>query len=302
MAHEHTGHSHAPKNFGPIFAIATSLNAALVLAQVYYGIAANSVALLADAGHNFGDVLGLVMAWAAHSLSRRQPTQRFTYGLRSASILAALANGVLLLIVTGAIALEAVQRFFAPNDVGAVTVVAVATLGILVNGASAWMLMAGGKGDLNIRGAFLHMVADAAVSAVVVMASVAIIWTGWNWLDPAASLGISAVIVWGAWGLLSESSKMSLGAVPAEIDPADVKVYLQNLPGVSEVHDLHIWSMSTTETALTCHLIIPTGHPGDEFLNRVCQELHDRFEIDHPTLQIELSDAGRCKLASPNVI
>jgi cobalt-zinc-cadmium efflux system protein len=301
--HGHHGrHVHAPKAFGPMFAVATALNVGLVAVQVFYGIAAHSVALLADAGHNFGDALGLVIAWGAHVVAKLNPTTRYTYGFRSASILAASLNGVILLVATGGIAWEAIQRFFEPGEVAGLTVMGVAAIGIVVNGLSAWLLMAGQKEDLNIRGAFLHMVADAAVSLGVVVAGGAIILTGWNWLDPTVSLVISAVIVWGTWGLLREAVSHSLDAVPSEIDPKDVARYLSGLPGVDAIHDLHVWAMSTTETALTCHLVMPKGHPGDEFLEKLYHQLHDKFGIEHPTLQIELGNAGVCKLAPDHVV
>jgi cobalt-zinc-cadmium efflux system protein len=300
-AHAH-GHVHAPSDFGPMFSIATALNVALVALQVFYGITAHSVALLADAGHNFGDALGLVIAWAAHVLAKSRPTARYTYGLRSASILAALLNGVILLVATGAIAWEAIQRLFEPNEVAGMTVMTVAAAGIVINGLSAWLLMAGQKDDLNIRGAFLHMIGDAAVSLGVVVAGGLIIVTGWNWLDPAVSIVISAVIVWGTWGLLREAVNHSLSAVPSDIDPRAVACYLEGLPGVEAIHDLHIWAMSTTETALTCHLVMPNGHPGDLFLEQLCHHLHDTFDIAHPTLQIELNNAGVCKLAPEHVV
>ncbi len=300
--HGDSGHSHAPKDFGAIFAIATALNVGLVAAQVFYGITAHSVALLADAGHNFGDALGLMIAWGAHVLARLNPTARYTYGFRSASILAALLNGVILLVATGAIAWEAVQRLFEPGEVAGITVMVVAAVGIVVNGASAWLLMAGQKGDLNIRGAFFHMAGDAAVSLGVVIAGGLIILTGWDWLDPAVSIFISAAIVWGTWSLLREAVNHALSAVPSEIDPDRVSGYLRGLPGVEEIHDLHVWAMSTTETALTCHLVMPHGHPGDEFLQRIYTQLQSRFGIAHPTLQIELGNAAPCKLAPEQVV
>ncbi len=270
--------------------------------QIFFGIAAHSVALLADAGHNFGDALGLVIAWGAHVLAKLNPTARYTYGFRSAFTLAALLNGVILLVATGGIAWEAIERFFEPGEVAGFTVMVVAAVAILVNGLSAWLLMAGQKGDLNIRGAFLHMVGDATVSLGVVIAGGVIILTGWNWLDPAVSIVISAVIVWGTWGLLREAVNHSLDAVPSEIDPKEVIKYLGALPGVEAVHDLHVWAMSTTETALTCHLVMPKGHPGDEFLQKIYYQLHDKFEIAHPTLQIELGNGGACKLAPEHVV
>ena len=300
-SHSHQ-HSHAPKDFGPIFALATALNVGLVAVQVFYGVVAHSVALLADAGHNFGDALGLMIAWGAHVLARLNPTARYTYGFRSASILAALLNGVILLVATGAIIWEAIGRLFEPGEVAGLTVMVVAAIGILVNGLSAWLLMGGQKGDLNIRGAFLHMVADAAVSLGVVVAGALILLIGWNWLDPVVSIAISVVIVWGTWGLLREAINHSLDAVPAEIDPREVAKFLGNLPGVASIHDLHVWAMSTTETALTCHLVMPKGHPGDEFLQKLCDQLHAKFEIAHPTIQIELADAGVCKLAPAHVV
>jgi cobalt-zinc-cadmium efflux system protein len=285
-----------------MFAIATALNLGLVAIQVFYGVIAHSVALLADAGHNFGDALGLVIAWGAYLLGGLNPTARFTYGFRSASILAALLNSVILLVATGAIALEAVGRFFAPGAVAGLTVMVVAAVGIAINGISAWLLMSGQEGDLNIRGAFLHLMGDAAVSFGVVVAGGAILLTGWNWLDPAVSIVISALIVWGTWGLLREAVNRSLSAVPSGIDPTAVAKFLRDLPGVEAVHDLHVWAMSTTETALTCHLVMPGGHPGDEFLRQLDHQLHDKFRIVHPTIQIELGDAGVCKLSPQHVV
>jgi cobalt-zinc-cadmium efflux system protein len=302
MPHDHEDHEHtgAPKNFGVMFAAATALNIGLVAIQLVYGFLAHSMALLADAGHNGGDALGLLLAWGAHVLARRLPTEKYTYGFRSASIMAALWNAVILLVVTGAIAIEAFHRFFEPHAVAAVPVMIVSAIAAGLNGIAAWMLMTGHR-DLNIRGAFLHMVADAGVSLGVVVAGGAILLTGWLWIDPAVSLVISGVIIWGTWDLLRRSLTMSFQAVPNEIEPGKVRGYLETLPGVTAVHDLHIWAMSTTETALTCHLVVPTGHPGDEFLNRVCHELHDRFEIAHPTLQIETGESD-CKLAPSHVV
>jgi cobalt-zinc-cadmium efflux system protein len=299
--HAHS-HAHVPKDFGALFATATALNLGLVAIQVFYGVIAHSLALLADAGHNFGDALGLIIAWGAHVLSRLNPTARFTYGFRSASILAALLNSVILLLATGAIAWEAVGRFFAPGDVAGLTVMVVAAAGIAVNGFSAWLLMSGQGSDLNIRGAFLHLVGDAAVSFGVVLAGGAILLTGWNWLDPAVSIAISALIVWGASGLLREAVNRSLSAVPSEIDPTAVAKYLRDLPGVEAIHDLHVWGMSTSETALTCHLVMPKGHPGDEFLRQLDRQLYYKFHIIHPTIQIELGDAGACRLAPEHIV
>jgi cobalt-zinc-cadmium efflux system protein len=299
--HRHS-HAHTPKDFGPIFAIATALNVGLVVVQVFYGIAANSVALLTDAAHNSGDALGLLIAWAAHGLAKLNPTRRYTYGFRSASILAALLNGVILLVATGGIAWEALMRFIEPGEVGGVTVMIVAAVSIGINGLSAFLLMSGQKADLNVRAAFLHMLGDAGVSLGVVLAGGLILLTGWNWLDPAASLLVSAVIIWSTWGLLQEAVNRSLSAVPSEIEPQEVAAYLRGLPDVEDIHDLHVWAMSTTETALTCHLVMPKGHPGDEFLRTLYHQLHEKFEIAHPTVQIELGDAGACKLAPEHVV
>jgi cobalt-zinc-cadmium efflux system protein len=299
-AHDH-GHSHVPKDFGFIFAVVTALNVALVVLQVAFGIMANSVALLADAGHNFGDALALLLAWGAHVMCKATPTRRYTYGFRSASILAALANGIILLVATGAIAWEAILRFSEADEVAGMTVMIVAALGIVINGVSAWLLLAGQAGDLNIRGAFLHLVGDALVSVGVVVAGGLILLTGLHWIDPAASLVISVVIVWSTWGLLRNAVNLSLGAVPHGINPDAVRGYLEGLPGVKCIHDLHIWAMSTTETALTVHLVMPQGQTGDAFLLQLSQELHRRFKIDHPTVQVE-NDGDGCKLAPDHVI
>jgi len=302
----HNGHDnshlYAPAQYGRAFAIATALNVALVAAQVVYGWLTNSLALLADAGHNFGDVMGLVLAWAAFAVADWRPSDRFTYRLRAASILSAFANGLILLVATGAIAWEAVHRLVIPEPVASGTVIVVAGIAVVVNGASAWLLSGGSQADLNMRGAFLHMLADAGVSVAVVAAAGGIMLTGWQWLDPAASLLIAVVILVGTWRLLREALRLSLNAAPEKIDPHEVRRYLQGLPEVAEVHDLHIWAMSTTETALTCHLVTPGGHPGDDFLHRVAHDLQHRFEIGHATMQIELSDGGRCALQGENVV
>ncbi len=301
-AHSHgAGHAHAPESFGRGFAIAVTLNTALVVVQLVYGFLANSVALIADAGHNFGDVLGLLLAWGAQALAGRLPTTRYTYGFRSASILAALLNGLILLVATGAIAWEAIRRFSDPGDVAGLTVIVVAAAGIVVNGFSVWLLMPAGKADLNVRGAFLHLLGDAAVSGGVVAAGAVIALTGWSWVDPAASLIISVLIVWSTWGLLSEATRLSLAAVPDRIDPAQVQSYLRGLPAVSEVHDLHIWAMSTTETALTVHLVRPGAALDDAFLDGVCEGLAERFGIRHATVQVEAGGAT-CRLADADVV
>ncbi len=309
MAHDHGhthgghGHSHAPASFGRAFAIGIALNAGFIVVEATFGILAHSLALVADAGHNLSDVLGLVLAWGASVLVRRRPTARRTYGLRRSSILAALFNAVFLLVAIGAIAWEALGRFRHPEPVAGGTVIWVALVGIAVNTATALLFMAGRKDDLNIRGAFLHMAADAGVSLGVVVAGLVILLTGWQWLDPVVSLAIVAVILVGTWGLLRDSVNLALDAVPEGIDTAAVTTYLAALPGVTEVHDLHIWAMSTTETALTAHLVIPGIRDGDALLARVCAELHDRFGIEHATVQIEHGDpAYPCGLAPAHTV
>jgi cobalt-zinc-cadmium efflux system protein len=303
--HQHhygAGHVHAAASFGRAFAIGIGLNVTFVAVEFVFGVLANSVSLLADAGHNLSDVLGLVIAWIASVLVKRPPSSRYTYGLRSSSILAALFNAVFLLVAVGAIAWEGILRLFHPEPVASGTVMIVAAIGILINGGTAWLFASGRKGDLNVRGAFLHMIADAAVSAGVVVAGLVILYTGWVWLDPLTSLVIVGVIVWGTWGLLRDSLAMSVNAVPSTIDPKAVRRYLETCAGVSAVHDLHIWSMSTTESALTAHLVFPAGHPGDEFLLREASELRRRFGIGHTTLQIEISEESACHLAPGDVI
>ena len=299
--HHGAGHSHAPASFGRAFAIGIGLNTVFVLIEAGYGIASNSVALLADAGHNLSDVLGLVVAWVAAILTKRPPSKRYTYGLRSSSILAALFNAAFLLIAVGAIGWESILRLFHPQPVAGKTVMIVAAIGIAINGFTAYLFASGRKGDLNIRGAYLHMAADAAVSAGVVVGGLVMLWTGWLWLDPVISLVIVAVIVWGTWGLLRDSVAMSLGAVPREIEPGAVLGFLKGQTGVADVHDLHIWPMSTTETALTAHLVMPGGHPGDTFILGVADELRHHHGIGHVTLQVEI-DGRACPLAPAHVV
>lgn len=297
------GHSHDPGSYGRAFAIGVTLNLAFVAVEIIYGIKANSLALIADAGHNLSDVLGLLLAWGATTLARRLPSARRTYGMRRSSILAALANAVLLLVAIGAIAWEAVQRFSEPAPVSARVVIWVAAVGIAINAATALLFWAGRKSDLNIKGAYLHMAADAAVSAGVALAGLAIAMTGWLWLDPAISLMIVVVIFVGTWGLLRASVNLAMDAVPEGVDPGAVQSYLAGLPGITEVHDLHIWGMSTTEVALTAHLVRPDAETEDGFLVTTCRELHDRFGIEHATLQIERgSGAPACDLAPPEVV
>ncbi|MFT0141369.1 cation diffusion facilitator family transporter [Alcanivoracaceae bacterium MT1] len=288
--HEH-GHSHqAPASFGKAFVIAISLNVGFTVVEFIYGFLAQSSALMADAGHNLSDVLGLVVAWVGMLLARKIPDQRFTYGLRGSSILAALANAMFLMIACGAISWDAIRRLADPPEVSSMTVIVVAAIGILINAASAWLFVKGSKGDLNIRGAFLHLVADAAVSLGVVIAGVAILMTDWNWMDPVVSLLIVVVIVIGTWGLLRESLKLALNAVPAHIDLNEVEAWLRDQPGVLDIHDLHVWGMSTTESALTAHLVMPGG-ADDAFVDGVADELHHRFGIEHTTLQVERGDS-----------
>jgi cobalt-zinc-cadmium efflux system protein len=271
---------------------------AFVIAELLYGRRAHSLALVADAGHNLSDVLSLGLAWGASILTRRQPSQRRTYGLRRSSILAAVINAVVLLIAIGAIAAEAIPRFAHPSPVAGTTVIWVAAVGIAINGGTAVLFMAGRTHDLNIRGAFLHMAADAGVSLGVVLAGLAMLATGWWWLDPVVSLIIAGVILISTWGLLRDSVNLALDAVPDEIDAHAVAGYLARLPGVVSVHDLHIWGMSTTETALTCHLVVPTDGDSDALITRAARELHDRFGIEHTTLQVETGTATcACSLA-----
>lgn len=300
--HSHHGHSrghvHAapPERWDRAFALGIALNLAYLIAEAGAGFLYGSVALLADAGHNLSDVLGLAIAWGGAALARAAPSKRFTYGLKGSTILAALANALLLLVALGAIATEAVQRFAAPPIVPGLSVAVVAAVGIAINAVTAWLFARGRHGDVNIRGAFLHMLADAMVSAGVVVAGVVIWLTGAGWIDPVVSLVIAGVIFWQTWGLLRETVEMSLAAVPRGIDYDGVSAALAELPGVTEVHDLHIWPMSTTEPGLTAHLCVPAGHPGDAFLHEVQEMLHHRFAIGHATIQVE-TGARPCELA-----
>ncbi|MGA7260906.1 MAG: cation diffusion facilitator family transporter [Stellaceae bacterium] len=302
QSHSHRRHEHAQVNYGRAFAIGIAANLAYLGGEAVAGVFSGSLALLADAGHNLGDVLGLGLSWGAAVLGRRQPSGRFTYGLRSSSILAALANAIILLMVTGGIAWEAIWRISHPVPVASGIVVAVAAIGIFVNGGTA-LLFASGTGDLNVKSAFFHLAADALVTAGVVAAGIVIWLTNWLWLDPVVSLAISAVIVFGTWGLLKSAIGLALDAVPEGLDAAAVRAHLLALPGVAGLHDLHIWGMSTTETALTCHLIMPDGHPGDAALNEMAQQLHHRFGIQHATIQIELADSDEaCALTPEHVV
>lgn len=299
-AHAH-GHHHAP-DYGRAFAIGIVLNLIYVIAEAGYGLLANSVALLADATHNLSDVLALVLAWGSTVLARRVPSQRFTYGLRSSSILAALANAAFLLLVTGGIAWEAIQRLLNPAPVSGAIVIWVAALGVVINTGTALLFMSGRKQDLNLRGAYLHMAADAMVSVGVVVAGIAMFFTGWVWLDPLVSLTVSVVIVAGTWGLLRDSVRLALAAVPEGIEIETVRAYLAGLPGVAEVHDLHIWGMSTTETALTVHLVMPQGHPSDGFMTDVSAHLQREYRIGHATIQVETDPDSACALAPDHIV
>ncbi len=294
--HGHHGHGHAPADFGRAFAIGITLNTIFVIIEASYGLITGSMALLADAGHNLSDVLGLAVAWIGASLATRPPSRRFTYGLRGSTILAALANALLLMVALGAIVLEAVQRLGSAPQVPGRTMMAVAAAGVVINLATALLFARGRKGDINIRGAYLHMAADAGVSAGVVVAGLAITLTGAAWIDPAVSLAIALIIFWGGWGLMKDAVAMSLDAVPTGIDPEAVEAALSALPGVVAVHDLHIWPMSTTETVMTAHLLIPAGHPGDALLRHAEEVMHHRFGIGHVTLQIEIGDGADCDL------
>ncbi len=299
--HDHSAaHHHGTlNNQGRTFIFTILLNLAFVVIEFAYGFIANSTALMADAGHNASDVLGLLLAWGAIMLARKQPSLRYTYGLRSTSILAALANAALLLVACGAIALEAGHRFAQPPTVASLTVSSVAAIGIVINGLSAWLLSRGSKDDLNIRGAYLHMVADTAVSLAVVITGLAMFHFGWYWLDPAISLAIVLVIVIGTWGLLRDSLRLALSAVPEQINAPAIDIYLRQLDGVSDIHDLHIWGLSTTETALTVHLVMPGGYPGDAFMDDVAQTLEERYLVHHSTLQIEQGTTRHaCSLAA----
>ena len=300
--HNHSkGHHHhpSPKSQGRVFIMTIVLNMLFVIIEFAYGFITNSTALIADAGHNISDVLGLMLAWGAVILTRKAPSKRYTYGLRSTSIMAAVANAMLLLVACGAIAMEAIDRFSQPPAVAGLTVSIVAAVGIVINGLSAWLLMRGSKEDLNIRGAYLHMAADAAVSLAVVIAGVAMFYTGWFMIDPIISLVIVIVIVVGTWSLLRDSMQLALSAVPANIDALAIDAYLRQLVGVTEIHDLHIWGLSTTESALTVHLVMPNGHPGDNFMDEIVQTLEERFFVHHSTLQIEQGTTNHsCSLSA----
>lgn len=301
--HDHHGHSHAPASFGRVFAIGVFLNLGYVIVEASSGIASHSMALLGDAGHNLSDGLGLILAWGASVMTSRGPTTRRTYGYKSTTTLAALANAVLLLLATGAIGFEAINRFFNPEPIQTTVMLWVAAVGVVVNGATALLFMSGRKNDLNVRAAFTHMLADALVTVGVIVAALLIMATGWLWLDPVVSLLIGIVILIGTWRLLRESMDLALDAVPAGIDPAAVRDWLGTLPGVSEVHDLHVWALGTTDTALTAHLVRNDANQDQALLHDVQSGARERFGIAHATVQLETPEvAVHCLLRSDEVV
>ena len=295
MSHNHN-HLSTLNNYNKAFLVGILLNVLYILVEVFYGLLINSMALLADAGHNLSDVLGLLLAWGAAYLAKTASSKKRTYGLRKSTILAALFNAILLMIAVGAISIEAIRKFISPQPVQGLTMMVVAGIGVLINAVTAALFMRGREKDLNIKGAFLHMAADAGVSLGVVIAGFIIYSTGWLWVDPAISLLIVLVITIGTWGLLKDSFYLSMDAVPKDIDFQEVENYLNGINGVTEVHDLHIWAMSTTETALTAHLVIPDETKDDYFLKKICDDLHSKFGIEHSTIQTEKSaQSSNCK-------
>ena len=300
--HDHSAHgrAHVPASFGKAFAIGLVLNLSFVVAEWMYGASANSLALMADAAHNLGDALALLLAWMAIGLAKRAPSPRFTYGLRGSSILAALLNAAALMLITGALGWEALRRLSNPAPVEGSVVIWVALVGVAVNGVTAWLFMKGGKKDLNLRGVYLHMAGDAAVSLAVAVAGAVVLFTGWFWLDPALTLVVSGVILWSSWALLRQSLGLALQAVPEGIEQPAVRELLAGLPGVANVHDVHVWAMSTSENAMTAHLVVPGRHPGDEFLRYAAALLEERFGIHHATLQVEIADTAKACVFEPD--
>ena len=299
----HHHHHHAPVDAGRAFMLGILLNVVFIVVEVFWGIKANSLALLADAGHNVSDALSLALSWGAAALGRRKPSGRFTYGLGGSSIIASLTNAVTLLIVVGAIAWQSILRLATPAPASGLTIIAVAAAGVLINGATAMLFLRGKEKDLNIRSAYLHMASDTAISLGVAVSGAVILQTHWFWLDPAVSLAISILIVWSTFGLLQESLSLSLQAVPKSIEPEKVRAVLAAQTGVKEVHDLHIWAMSTTEIALSAHLVMTEGHPGDAYIKELAHRLEHDFSINHTTIQIELGDSGaECPLAPDHVV
>ena len=287
-------HNHDTTDYSHAFKIGVALNIGFIIIEVVFGLVADSLALLADAGHNLSDVLGLVLAWGASYLTQREATDRRTYGWRKSSVLAALFNAIILLVAIGGIGWEAIRRFNNPSHVAGTVIIWVAAIGVIVNGITALLFVSGRKNDLNIRGAFLHMAADAGVSAGVVLAGIGIVITRWQWLDSAVSLLIVVIIFIGTWGLLKDSLNLALDAVPKHIDTEEVRNYLSGIPGVSEVHDLHIWGMSTTEVALTAHLMKQSTEDDDSLIAQMKKELQSRFGIEHITIQWERSEELHC--------
>ena len=292
-SHSH-GHSHAPANFGRAFAVGMILNGGFVILEVGYGLSAHSLALVADAGHNFSDVVGLFLAWGATVWSRRSATAHFTYGWRRSSVLAALCNAVFLLVSVGVIGWEAIRRLREPEPIEAQVMIWVSAAGIAINTITALMFMAGRKGDLNVRATFLHMAADAVISAGVVIAGVVIAFTGWLWLDPVVSLVLVAVIVAGTWGLLRDSFNLALDAVPAGVDVAGVRDYLAHLPAIADVHHLHVWGLSTSDVALTAHVVLAGKSTDNSLLESINHDLSERFGIGHATIQFEAAGQPEC--------
>jgi cobalt-zinc-cadmium efflux system protein len=287
-------HHQDTTDYSYAFKIGVALNIGFIIVEVVFGLVADSLALLSDAGHNLSDVLGLVLAWGASYLTQREATDRRTYGWRKSSVLAALFNAIILLVAIGGIGWEAIRRFNNPSHVAGTVIIWVAAIGVIVNGITALLFVSGRKRDLNIRGAFLHMAADAGVSAGVVLAGIGIVITGWQWLDSAVSLLIVVIIFIGTWGLLKDSLNLALDAVPKHIDTEEVRNYLSGIPGVSEVHDLHIWGMSTTEVALTAHLMKQSTEDDDSLIAQMKKELQSRFGIEHITIQWERSEELNC--------
>lgn len=296
--HSHGGHHHhVPSDFNRAFAVGVGLNVLFVIVEVIYGLLADSLALLADAGHNLSDVVGLLLAWGAAALAKRKATEKRTYGMRKATVIASLGSAVLLIFALGGIATEAIGRFWSPAPVAGAIVITVAAIGVVINTLTALMFMRGQKDDLNIRGAFLHMAADALVSLGVVVAGVLMLAFGWSWLDPLMSLAIVAVILGGTWGLLRDSMNYAMDAVPDSVDLPALRAYLTGLPSVERIHDLHVWPLSTTEIALTVHLVVSSDQVNNPFLSALQKHLRDRFGIAHATIQVETAaDDSHCML------
>ncbi len=294
MAHDHS-HTHETKDFGKAFAIGIVLNVAFIIIEVVYGFIINSLALIADAGHNLSDVLGLVIAWVASYLVKKSATKKYTYGLKKSSVLAAFLNAMVLLVAIGIIIWEAIKRFAQPQPIEGTTIMIVAGIGVVINAATALLFFSGRNQDLNIKGAFLHMAADAGISLGVVLVGLVLTFTNYYWIDPVVSIVIAIVIFWGTWGLLKDSLNMALDAVPANIDKKGIENYLNSLPEVSGFHDLHIWAMSTTETALTVHLQLDSLPPYDSFIERVSDTLRHEYSIHHTTIQIESPGEEECQ-------